>query len=133
MFRKCFSFAFFCIIIRRVSYTIDIFNSQCFKCRFGIFANRNYFYIRVYFFYKIFVPSLQSTSYKVNNCSKIRGLPEIIRNVIDKPFTIIEPELNITENINGYFLFNKFIIPYSQKISNKSCPIAHAIQEVSPA
>lgn len=49
---------------------------------------------------KIFVPSLQSTSYKINNCSKIRGLPEIIRNVIDTPFKIIEPELNKTENIS---------------------------------
>ena len=27
----------------------------------------------------IFVPSLQSTDYKINNCSKIRGLPEIIK------------------------------------------------------
>ena len=48
----------------------------------------------------IFIPSIQSTGYKINNCSKIRGLPEIIRNVIDKPFTMIEPTLDITENIN---------------------------------
>lgn len=48
----------------------------------------------------IFVPSLQSTSYKINNCSKIRGLPEIIRNVIDKPFTMIEPVIDKTEGIS---------------------------------
>ncbi len=48
----------------------------------------------------IFVPSIQSTGYKINNCSKIRGLPEIIRNVIDKPFTMIEPTLDKTENIS---------------------------------
>ncbi len=48
----------------------------------------------------IFIPSIQSTGYKINNCSKIRGLPEIIRNVIDKPFTMIEPTLDKTENIN---------------------------------
>lgn len=48
----------------------------------------------------IFVPSLQSTSYKINNCSKIRGLPEIIRNVINKPFKMIEPTLDKTEGIN---------------------------------
>lgn len=47
----------------------------------------------------IFVPSIQSTAYKINNCSKIRGLPEIIRNVINKPFKIIEPTLDKTENI----------------------------------
>ncbi len=47
----------------------------------------------------IFVPSIQSTGYKINNCSKVRGLPEIIRNVIDKPFKMIEPTLDKTENI----------------------------------
>lgn len=45
----------------------------------------------------IFIPSIQSTGYKVNNCSKVRGLPEIIRNVIDKPINIIEPTLDKTE------------------------------------
>lgn len=48
----------------------------------------------------IFVPSIQSTAYKINNCTKIRGLPEIIRNVIDKPFTMIEPTLDKTNNIS---------------------------------
>ena len=50
----------------------------------------------------IFIPSIQSTGYKVNNCSKIRGLPEIIRNVIDKPFNMIEPTLDKTENAGFY-------------------------------
>ena len=49
---------------------------------------------------KIFVPSLQSSAYKINNCSKIRGLPEIIRNVIDKPFKMIEPTIDKTEGIS---------------------------------
>ena len=48
----------------------------------------------------IFVPSLQSSEYKINNCSKIRGLPEIIRNVIDAPIKIIDPEINKTEGIS---------------------------------
>ena len=48
----------------------------------------------------IFVPSLQSSSYKINNCSKIRGLPEIIRNVINEPINIIDPEINKTEGIS---------------------------------
>lgn len=47
----------------------------------------------------IFVPSLQSTDYKINNCTKIRGLPEIIRNVIDRPFRMIEPTLDKTEGL----------------------------------
>lgn len=56
----------------------------------------------------IFVPSIQSTGYKINNCSKVRGLPEIIRNVIDKPFKMIEPTYDMTENI-GLFDFCKDI------------------------
>ena len=48
----------------------------------------------------IFIPSLQASAYKVNNCSKIRGLPEIIRNVIDKSINIIDPEINKTEGIS---------------------------------
>lgn len=50
----------------------------------------------------IFVPSIQSTGYKINNCSKIRGLPEIIRNVIDREFVMVEPTLDKTENIGLY-------------------------------
>jgi len=45
----------------------------------------------------IFIPSIQSTGYKINNCSKIRGLPEIIRNVINRPINMIEPTLDKTE------------------------------------
>lgn len=66
----------------------------------------------------IFVPSLQSSAYKINNCSKIRGLPEIIRNVINKPFKMIEPEINKTEGISFkdfcYDIANEFNI-YDEK------------------
>ena len=47
----------------------------------------------------IFIPSLQSVGYKINNCSKIRALPDIVRNVIDKKINIIEPVLDITQKI----------------------------------
>lgn len=47
----------------------------------------------------IFVPSLQSVGFKINNCSKIRGLPEIIRNVIGHKINLIEPTLDKTEGI----------------------------------
>lgn len=47
----------------------------------------------------IFIPSIQSVAHKINNCTKVRGLPEIIRNVINRPFTMIEPTLDKTEKI----------------------------------
>lgn len=47
----------------------------------------------------IFVPSIQSVAHKINNCTKVRGLPEIIRNVVNRPFKMIEPTLDKTENI----------------------------------
>ena len=72
---------------------------------------------------KIFVPSLQSSAYKINNCSKIRGLPEIIRNVIDKPFKMIEPTIDKTEGISfkdfcyeiahDFEIFDEEIIDYA--------------------
>lgn len=52
----------------------------------------------------IFVPAIQSTDFKINNCSKIRGLPEIIRNIINKPFKMIEPTLDKTEG-KGFYDF----------------------------
>ena len=60
----------------------------------------------------IFIPSLQSVDYKINNCSKIRGLPEILRNVIDKPLNIIEPVLDKTNNI-GFYDFWYSLIRYA--------------------
>ncbi len=52
----------------------------------------------------IFVPSIQSIGYKINNCSKIRALPDIVRNTVKKKIRIIEPVLDKTENI-GIFDF----------------------------
>ncbi|MBR6163591.1 hypothetical protein IKQ26_06875 [bacterium] len=60
----------------------------------------------------IFVPSLQSVDYKINNCSKIRGLPEIIRNVIDIPFNMIEPTLDKTEGIGFYDFWTSALEPF---------------------
>lgn len=54
----------------------------------------------------IFIPSIQSIGYKINNCSKIRGLPEIIRNVINRPINMIEPTLDKTENIGFHDFWN---------------------------
>lgn len=54
---------------------------------------------------KIFVPSFQSISPKIYNCSKIRGLPDLIRNVVKREFTLIEPTLDKSENNQGLYDF----------------------------
>lgn len=48
---------------------------------------------------KIFVPSIQSIAPKIYNCSKIRGLPDLIRNVVKGDFEIIEATLDKSEDI----------------------------------
>ena len=45
----------------------------------------------------IFVPSVQSIAPKIYNCSKIRGLPDLIRNVIKADFNLIEATLDKSE------------------------------------
>ncbi len=54
---------------------------------------------------KIFVPSLQSIAPKIYNCSKIRGLPDLIRNVIKRDFTMIEATLDKSEKNQGLYSF----------------------------
>lgn len=54
---------------------------------------------------KIFIPSIQSIAPKIYNCSKIRGLPDLIRNVIKKDFTIIEATLDKSEKNQGLYTF----------------------------
>ena len=56
---------------------------------------------------KIFVPSIQSIDYKIYNCSKIRGLPDLIRNVVKKDFTLIEATLDKSEKNQGLYEFLK--------------------------
>ncbi|MBQ8460062.1 2-hydroxyacyl-CoA dehydratase [bacterium] len=54
---------------------------------------------------KIFVPSLQSISNKIYNCSKIRGLPDLVRNVVKQDFTMIEATLDKSEKNQGLYEF----------------------------
>ena len=54
---------------------------------------------------KIFVPSIQSIAPKIYNCSKIRGLPDLIRNVIKRDFTLIETTLDKSEKNQGLYEF----------------------------
>ncbi len=54
---------------------------------------------------KIFAPSIQSIAPKIYNCSKIRGLPDLIRNVVKKDFTLIEATLDKSEKKQGLYEF----------------------------
>ena len=56
---------------------------------------------------KIFVPSIQSIAPKIYNCSKIRGLPDLVRNVVKGDFEIIEATLDKSEKNNGLYDFLK--------------------------
>lgn len=56
---------------------------------------------------KIFVPSIQSIAPKIYNCSKIRGLPDLVRNVIKRDFTMIEPTLDKSDKNCGFYEFLK--------------------------
>lgn len=54
---------------------------------------------------KIFAPSFQSIAPKIYNCSKIRGLPDLIRNVVKRDFTIIEATFDKSEKNQGFYEF----------------------------
>ena len=58
---------------------------------------------------KILVPSIQSIAPKIYNCSKIRGLPDLIRNVVKKPFRMIEATFDKSEKNCGLYDFLKEI------------------------
>lgn len=55
----------------------------------------------------IFVPSIQSIAPKIYNCSKIRGLPDLIRNVVKSDFNMIEATLDLSEKKQGLYEFLK--------------------------
>lgn len=55
----------------------------------------------------IFVPSIQSVAPKIYNCSKIRGLPDLIRNVVKGDYNIIEATFDKSEKNFGLVEFLK--------------------------
>lgn len=66
----------------------------------------------------IFVPSIQSIGPKIYNCSKIRGLPDLIRNVVKSDFNIIEATLDKSEKNQGLYDFlEEIVAPFG--ITNK--------------
>ena len=61
----------------------------------------------------IFVPSIQSIAPKVYNCSKIRGLPDLVRNVVKGDFRIIEPTLDKSAKNQGlYACLKEAVAPF---------------------
>src|SRR5574344_826796 len=68
----------------------------------------------------ILVPSLQSIAPKIYNCSKIRGLPDLIRNVVKQDFNIIEATLDKSEKNGGLYTFLKEAVsPFGIKNEDK--------------
>ena len=53
----------------------------------------------------IFVPSLQSIAPKIYNCSKIRGLPDLVRNVVKGDFNIVEATRDTSVKNQGLYSF----------------------------
>ncbi len=53
----------------------------------------------------IFTPSIQSVAPKIYNCSKIRGLPDLIRNVVKGDYNLIEATLDKSEKNLGLMEF----------------------------
>ncbi len=53
----------------------------------------------------IYSPSIQSIAPKIYNCSKLRGLPDLIRNVVNKNFLLIEPTLDKSEPKQGFYQY----------------------------
>ncbi len=54
---------------------------------------------------KIFAPSIQSIAHKIYNCSKIRGLPDLISNVVKRDFILIDATLDKSEKQQGLYDF----------------------------
>lgn len=53
----------------------------------------------------IFVPSLQSIAPKIYNCSKIRGLPDLVRNVVKGDYNLVEATLDKSVKKQGLYEF----------------------------
>ena len=64
----------------------------------------------------IFVPSIQSIAPKIYNCSKIRGLPDLIRNIIKEDFNLIEATLDKSEKNMG---LNEFLYEIASQFNIK--------------
>ena len=73
---------------------------------------------------KIFIPSIQSIAHKIYNCSKIRALPDLVRNVVKRDFKIIEATLDKSEKKQG---LPEFLIDIAKEFG------IHDIQKIKKA
>jgi predicted nucleotide-binding protein (sugar kinase/HSP70/actin superfamily) len=53
----------------------------------------------------IYSPSIQSIDHKIYNCSKLRGLPDLVRNVVKRDFLLVEPTLDKSEKGQGLYQY----------------------------
>ncbi len=53
----------------------------------------------------IYAPSIQSIDFKIYNCSKLRGLPDLVRNVVKRNFLLIEPTLDKSDKKQGFYQY----------------------------
>lgn len=68
----------------------------------------------------IFVPSLQSIAPKIYNCSKIRGLPDLVRNVVKGDFNLVEATLDKSAKKQGLYEFlAEAVAPFGIKDTDK--------------
>lgn len=51
----------------------------------------------------IYCPSIQSLEHKIYNCSKLRGLPDLVRNVVKRDFCLIEPTIDKSDKNKGFY------------------------------
>lgn len=51
----------------------------------------------------IYSPSIQSIEHKIYNCSKLRGLPDLVRNVVKRDFLLVEPTLDKSDKHQGFY------------------------------
>lgn len=51
----------------------------------------------------IYCPSVQSLEHKIYNCSKLRGLPDLVRNVVKRDFKLVEPTIDKSDKNKGFY------------------------------
>jgi predicted nucleotide-binding protein (sugar kinase/HSP70/actin superfamily) len=51
----------------------------------------------------VYSPSIQSIAHKIYNCSKLRGLPDLVRNVVKRDYTLVEPTLDKSVRNQGLY------------------------------
>ena len=75
----------------------------------------------------IFIPSIQSVAHKIYNCSKIRALPDLIRNVVKRDFRIVEATLDKSEKEQG---LPEFLVDIAKEFGIKDVQRVRSAQDM---